>query len=105
MRQSEYIRKVGGTFRVAGTRVSLDSIVYAFREGLSAESIAEHYPALTLEQVYGSLAAYLRRQREIDQYLLREEVADKRELRRWAASPSNLVRKLRRIRDASQVPG
>jgi uncharacterized protein (DUF433 family) len=102
---SDYVKKVGATFRVAGTRVSLDSIVYAFREGQSAESIAENYPALTLEQVYGALAFYLRRQKEIDDYLRREEAADEQTRRDWAADPSNLIRKLRRARDASQVPG
>ena len=58
--KGDYVRKVGATFRVAGTRISLDSIVYAFREGQSAESIAENYPTLMLEQVYGALALYLR---------------------------------------------
>ena len=99
----DYVRKVGSTFRVAGTRISLDSIVYAFREGQSAESIAENYPTLTLEQVYGALTFYLRRQREIDEYLRREETADERAQRAWAADPSDLIRKLRRVRDGSQV--
>lgn len=49
----EYARKLEGVYRVADTRVSLDSVVYLFREGLSAEGIAESYPALTLEQVHG----------------------------------------------------
>ncbi|MBM3760202.1 MAG: DUF433 domain-containing protein [Acidobacteria bacterium] len=41
---------------MAGTRVSLDSVVLLFREGLSAESIVESYPSLSLEQVFGALA-------------------------------------------------
>ena len=102
--KSDYVRKVGATFRVARTRISLDSIVYAFREGQSAESIAENYPTLTLEHVYGALAFYLRRRREIDEYLRREEAADERAQRAWAADPSDLIHKLRRVRDASQVP-
>ena len=103
--QSAYVRKVGAKFRIAGTRVSLDSVVDAFNEGQSAESIAESYSALTLEQVYGALAFYLRRKREIDGYLRREEKADERAWRDWQASPSDLIRKLRRDRDASQVSG
>jgi len=45
----EYVRLVEGVYRVGETRVSLDSIVYLFREGMSAESMVESYPALTLE--------------------------------------------------------
>jgi hypothetical protein len=33
---------------VAGTRVSLDSLLYAFREGHTAETMAQSFPALTL---------------------------------------------------------
>jgi hypothetical protein len=40
----------------AGTRVSLDSVVHAFRRGESPEGIAESFPVLTLEQILGSLA-------------------------------------------------
>jgi len=60
---------VEGAYRVAGSRVSLDSIVDCFREGLSPESIAETFPALTLEQVYGAIAFYLANQQMVDDYL------------------------------------
>jgi hypothetical protein len=43
--------------------------VYLFREGMSAESMVECYPALTLEQVHGALAFYLGNQKDIDAYL------------------------------------
>ena len=54
----EYVRKVEGVYRVGYTRVSLDSLVYLFREGMSAEGMVDSYPALTLEQVHGALAFY-----------------------------------------------
>ena len=54
---------------VAGTRVSLDSIVYAFLDGQSPESIAQSFPVLTLEQVYGAVAFYLAHQPDIEAYL------------------------------------
>jgi hypothetical protein len=53
--------------------VSLDSIVYAFLDGNSAEGIVESYPTLTLEQVHGSLAFYLANRAEIDAYLAEGE--------------------------------
>lgn len=49
-----------GGYWVAGSRVSLDSIVYAFLQGDTAESIAQSFPAISLESVYGAIAYYLR---------------------------------------------
>ena len=69
----EYIAQQDGTYRIAGTRVSLDSVVYAFRRGASPESIQRSFPSLTLEQIYGAITFYLSHQEEIDQYLLEGE--------------------------------
>jgi uncharacterized protein (DUF433 family) len=66
----EYVMQLEGAYRVAGTRVSLDSVVYAFRRGASPESIQRSFPSLTLEQIYGAITFYLAQQEEIDQYLL-----------------------------------
>lgn len=65
----QYIEKVDGVYRIVGTRVSLDSIVYAFWRGQTAESIAQSFPVLTLEQVYGALTFYLANKSQIDSYL------------------------------------
>lgn len=65
----QYIEKVDDVYRIAGTRVSLDSIVYAFWCGQTAESIAQSFPVLTLEQVYGALTFYLANKSQIDSYL------------------------------------
>src|SRR5437899_2973306 len=62
----EYIEKREGGYYVAGTRVSLDSLVYAFRGGESPERIQQSFPSLTLEQVYGAIAFYLGDQAEVD---------------------------------------
>lgn len=80
----EYIEQRDGTYWVAGSRVSLDSLVYAYWNGQSAESIAQSFPVLTLEQVYGALAFYLAHQTEIDAYLERRrtEYAAKRQAAR-----------------------
>jgi len=64
-----YIEQRDGAYFVAGTRVSLDSIVYAFLSGESAEAIAQSFPVLNLEQVYGAVAYYLGHRDEIDRYL------------------------------------
>lgn len=68
--QSEYIEQRNGGYYVAGTRVSLDSVVYAFNRGESPEQILEGYPALgKRSNVYGAIAFYLDHKQEIDAYL------------------------------------
>ena len=69
----EYVERVDEAYRIAGTRVSLDSIVYAFWNGDSPESIAQSFPVLTLEQVFGAIAYYLDHQDEIDEYIKQGE--------------------------------
>ncbi|MFN7948446.1 MAG: DUF433 domain-containing protein [Blastocatellia bacterium] len=68
-----YVEKRDGGWWVMGTRVSLDSIVCAFRRGASPETIRSSFPVLTLEQVYGAITFYLSRQSEIDEYLRQAE--------------------------------
>ena len=70
---TEYVEKIGEAYRVAGTRVSLDSIVYCFWNGESPESIAQSFPTLTLKEVYGAIAYYLDHQDEVDDYIKRGE--------------------------------
>lgn len=64
-----YVERRDNGYWVAGTRVSLDSIVYAFHAGQTAESIAQMFPVLTLETVYGAVTYYLAHRVEIDDYL------------------------------------
>ena len=64
-----YVEQHEDIYRISGTRVSLDSIVYAFMSGQSPESIAQSFPVLTLEQVYGGIAFYLAHRDEVDRYL------------------------------------
>ncbi len=54
---------------VEGTRISLNSIIYSFLAGDSPESIAQNFPFLSLEQIYGSIAFYLANREFIDAYL------------------------------------
>jgi uncharacterized protein (DUF433 family) len=66
---SEYIEQRNGGYYVAGTRISLDSVVYSFNEGQSPEAIQEDFPLLKRSQIYGAIAFYLDHQAEIDKYL------------------------------------
>ena len=67
--QSEYIEQRHGGYYVAGTCISLDSVVYPFSEGQSPEAIQEDFPSLQRAQIYGAIAFYLDHQAAIDQYL------------------------------------
>jgi uncharacterized protein (DUF433 family) len=68
-----YVEERDGGYYVAGERVSLDSLVYAFRRGASPESIRRSFPSLTLEQVYGAIAYYLAHEQEVDDYITETE--------------------------------
>jgi uncharacterized protein (DUF433 family) len=75
MAEKSYIEQREGVYRVGDTRVSLDSIVYAFLEGHTAESIQQSFPLLTLEQVYGAITYYLAHREDIDAYLQEQAAA------------------------------
>jgi len=75
MAEKSYIAQREGVYRVGDTRVSLDSIVYAFLEGHTAESIQQSFPLLTLEQVYGAITYYLAHREDIDAYLQEQAAA------------------------------
>ena len=101
----EHVRKVEGVYRVGHTRVSLDSLVYLFREGMSAEGMVDSYPALTLEQVSGALAFYLGNQQEVDAYLAEEHRIAQSQDDQSRRTNAELIAKLRRERHESQIPG
>jgi uncharacterized protein (DUF433 family) len=66
---SPYIEERNGGLYVAGTRVSLDSILINFREGASPEKIVQAFSTLKLSQVYGAIAYYLENDETINGYL------------------------------------
>jgi uncharacterized protein (DUF433 family) len=66
----EYVEQRDQGYWVSGSRVSLESVIFAFLDGLSPETIvAECFPVLTVEQVYGAITYYLSYRQEIDLYL------------------------------------
>ena len=62
-----------GGWRITGSRVSLDSVVHAYRQGRAPEVIAADFPSLSLEQVHGAIAFYLRHREEIDRHLAAQD--------------------------------
>lgn len=98
MSSSDYVEETNGAYRIRGTRVSLDSVVYAFLNGEPPETIARAFPVLNLEQVYGAITYYLAHRAEIDSYL--EQARDETERNRRASRKRNpeLSRKLAKAR-------
>jgi len=89
-------------YYVSGTRVSLDSIVYEYRRGESAESIRQNFPSLSLVQVYGAITFYLSNQRTVDAYLAETE-KEWDEFAREHPLPEELRQKLERSRQEASV--
>ena len=58
-----------GLIRVVGSRVTLDTIVAAFEQGETPESIVDQYPGLALDDVYAVITYYLRNREEVAAYL------------------------------------
>lgn len=65
----KYIEQRKNSYFIRGSRVSLDSIIYAFLDGVSPEGIVQSFPVLNLEQVYGAITFYLANKESVDSYL------------------------------------
>lgn len=70
-----------GVVRVGGTRVTLDTVVEAFLEGLTPEEVQQQYPSLDLPDVYAAVSYYLHHRHEVEGYL-RERARHREEIRR-----------------------
>jgi uncharacterized protein (DUF433 family) len=98
MERSEYIEQRNGGFYVAGTRVSLDSIVYSFKGGDSPETIRQNFSSLTLEQVYGAIAFYLAHEQEVNANIHEGEEEIQRTVPPLSESRPELYARLERAR-------
>ena len=99
----QYVEQREGVYWVTGTRVSFDSIVYAFLDGQTAESIAQAFPVLTLEQVYGAITFYLANRSTLDAYLRREEAEFEAMRQGWRAQDPMFYQKMADARRQRQT--
>jgi uncharacterized protein (DUF433 family) len=70
-----------GVAKVIGTRIPLDTIIIAFRNGDTAEEIIDSYDVLDLADVYAVISFYLSHREEVDDYM-RDREQQAAELRR-----------------------
>ena len=70
----EYIEKRDDAYFIKDSRVTLDSVIYAFLNEVSPEGILQSFPVLNLEQIYGAITYYLANKTELDNYLQEGEI-------------------------------
>jgi len=58
-----------GTLRVGTSRVTLDTVIRAFKDGASLEAIVDRYPTLSLTDVYSVVTYYLWNRDTVEAYL------------------------------------
>ena len=63
-----------GVLRVTGSRVPVDLLIYAYRNGATAEEMVLDYPTLKLADIHAVLSFYLLNQADVDAYLETQEV-------------------------------
>jgi uncharacterized protein (DUF433 family) len=77
---SRYITRnseiLGGEPIITGTRTSVRAIVGLWRLGIMPEEILTHLPHLALAQIFDALSFYLDHQKEINEYIERNQVPD-----------------------------
>src|ERR1022692_375767 len=96
----DYVKQHDGGYYVAGTRISLDSIVHAFQDGESPEGILRSFPmAGPLVRIYGAITFYLENKERVEAYLRDQE-------RRWDALRNERARSddalMNRLREAKE---
>lgn len=84
-----------GVLRIGDSRVMLDSVVVAYQQGHSAETIQQQYSALSLADVYGAIAYYLRHQADVDCYLQRQDTLWQSARDKWNQRSGTIVQRLR----------
>lgn len=91
-----------GTVRVAGARLTLDSVLALYHEGKSAEEIVRSFDGLHLADVHSILAYYLHHQTEVDAYLATQEQQAAQVWRELDAQQGPSPLRQRRANDSKQ---
>jgi uncharacterized protein (DUF433 family) len=89
------VRRVdGSTLRVGNTRVSLDSVVYAYNRGETPEEIQYNFDALSLAEIHAAIAYYLYNKGEVDKYVAEREAEFERMREERRKDPNRITREL-----------
>jgi uncharacterized protein (DUF433 family) len=62
-----------GVMRIDQTRVRLDTVITAWRQGDSPEQIVENFDVLDLADVYDVISYYLHHRTEVEEYMAQNQ--------------------------------
>ena len=96
----EHVELKNGGYYIAGSRISLDSVVYLYLDGASPETIQDDFPSLSREQIDGAIAFYLAHRREVDANIREGEAEIDRLVPPLEKSYPDLYAKLRRAKQS-----
>ena len=71
-----------GVVLVGGTRVTLSSVLIAYKSGSTAEDIKRKFPSLALADIHAVIAYYLRHQEDVETYLERKRLESEEQRRK-----------------------
>jgi uncharacterized protein (DUF433 family) len=100
-----------GIVRVAGTRVTLDTLIAFYRQGYDATRLHEAFPTVPLADIHGIISFYLRHGPEVDAYIAENQrrAAQQRQDFEAEFPPKplrpELAQKLKAVREGHQRPG
>lgn len=95
----DWVEERNGGLYVARSRVSLDSVVYAYLRGESPLGICESFTSLSLDQVNGAIEYYLANREAVDDYLEQQDAEFDRMAEESRRQNPALYEKLERARE------
>ena len=96
--EKTYVEQREGGYWIGDTRISLDSIIHAFKHGAAPESIKRSFPLLTLEEIYGAITFYLAHEQAVDSNIREGEEEIQRSVPPLSESRPELYARLERAR-------
>ena len=90
-----------GNIRVIGSRVTMYTVVGAYRMGHTPAYIQEGYPTLSLEQINSIIAWYLKNRADVDEHIREVDEQGEKLLRGLASRPESIAfrEKIRNFRE------
>jgi uncharacterized protein (DUF433 family) len=86
-------RDADGVFRVGGTRVRLETVLWSYENGCTPEEIVLKYPSVRLPDVYAVISYYYFQREAVEEYLARRQSEIRTTAREIEAeSPTSAVR-------------
>jgi uncharacterized protein (DUF433 family) len=84
-------RDSSGALRVGRSRVLLELVIWAFKDGATPEAIAQRYSTTTLVDIYAVVSYYLRHREDVEAYLAEREQRAKQVRQRIESQQGDLA--------------